>query len=239
MTARQEVLQIDGPAYFGNSSHLASVALHHYRKGQVDQATSKFEQAVALEPNNGSLHNNLGLMYFEQRQLVAAANHFDEAIQLMPGDARPINGLAMTLEAGGRVMEAIELYNEASELAPDNPLYLGNSLRARTRMGERSDAMVEQLQHLAFIETRADWLAWTDEQLALYHNPTLDRGPAKTQFDSSKAKRNSQSASPPIVKPAELFEEVSPPELLSPELSPSEGYWGQGEHLPVPEPAPQ
>jgi hypothetical protein len=75
-------------------------------------------------------------------------------------------------------MEAIDLYAQASDLEPDNPLYLGNWLRARVRMGEFSEELIDLLEQLAFIETRADWLTWTDEQLAIYRNPVLDRGPA-------------------------------------------------------------
>jgi tetratricopeptide (TPR) repeat protein len=175
---KHEVLHAAGRDIAEQSSPLLSQALRHYQSGHIDVAAQKYEQALAIDPRLGTAHNNLGLIRYHQRQLVPAAEHFDRAIQLLPGDPRPLNNLGQTLEAGGRVMEAIELYAEASDLEPDNPLYLGNWLRARIRMGEFSEELIALLEQLAFIETRDDWLSWTDEQLAIFRNPVLDRGPA-------------------------------------------------------------
>lgn len=253
LNPRHEVLHVDGEGYLGDSSHLVSQALHQYRKGHIDQAVSKFEQALAIDPDHGVAHNNLGLIHYEKRQLVQAANHFDVAIGLLPNDPRPINNLGMTLEAGGRVMDAIELYAEASGLDPDNPLYLGNWLRARARMGEHSEELIAQLEHLAFVETRADWLSWADEQLALIRNPVLDRGPAKPSSPNqgmlgSGAKRSTEPPPPNPIRenlPLESsHREDSPildhsPRVLLPRgLSPAEDLDLEAESLPVPAPAP-
>jgi len=175
---RHEVLQVASRGATERSSPLLKQALHQYQSGHLDVAAQKYEQALAIDPGVGTAHNNLGLIRYHQRRLVPAAEHFDRAIQLLPGDPRPLNNLGQTLEAGGRVMEAIDLYAQASDLEPDNPLYLGNWLRARVRLGEFSEELIALLEQLAFIETRADWLTWTDEQLAIYRNPVLDRGPA-------------------------------------------------------------
>ncbi len=240
-----DVLHVAGDGVLGDSSHLISQALHQYHKGHLEQAASKFEQALAIEPNHGVAHNNLGLIYYQQRQLVAAANHFDAASALLPDDPRPVNNLGMTLEAGGRVMEAIELYDEANYLAPDNPLYLGNWLRARVRMGEQSDGLIEQLEHLAFIETRADWVSWTDEQLALVRNPALDRGPAgntngksgnlgnRSNAINGNSRQNSVGGNRlPIGEPNS---NSGPGEM---KLAPSQLWDDSAENLPVPAPAP-
>ncbi len=253
MTPSHEVLRVEGASFFGDTSKAAKHAVHLYREGQIERAADKFEQALQLQPNNGSVHNNLGLIRYEQRQLVAAADHFDAAINLLPDDPRPINGLGMTLEAGGQVMEAIELYLQASELARDNPLYLGNALRARSRMGESSDELVEQLRYLAFIETRPDWLAWTDEQLAIKHNPALDRGPAPPQLNRPRSlKTNGQAAAqvgdaalkqrgtthtPIEAVPLELLPSYAPPVTSRKSSSlPAPSPRSETEYLPVPLP---
>ncbi len=242
MSPSHDVLVVDGQGHLGASSHLVSQALHQYHKGHLDQAASKFEQALAIDPSHGVAHNNLGLIYYEQRQLVSAANHFDAAMGLLSDDPRPINNLGLTLEAGGRVMEAIELYAEASSLDPDNPLYLGNWLRARARMGERSDELIEQLQHLAFVETRPDWLSWADEQLAVHRNPVLDRGPASPTGANKGTLGNRLQGSKGDLPRNPIRESLplEPQSRQSPtmELSPSDRWDIEPESLPVPAPAP-
>lgn len=243
LNSRYEVLQVDGEGHLGDSSFLVGQALHQYRKGHIDQAVSKFEQALAIDPEHGVAHNNLGLIYYERRQLVLAADHFDAAMELLPDDPRPINNLAMTLEAGGRVMEAIELYAEASGLDPDNPLYLGNWLRARARMGERSEELIELLEHLAFVETRPDWLSWADEQLALIRNPALDRGPAKPTSPNKGllGGANKKSTEPLRQNPIRETLPLEPStheDSSSLRFSPAEVLDLEAEALPVPAPAP-
>ncbi len=40
-------------------------------------------------------------------------------------------------------------------------------MRARIRTGDQSFLVSQELQHLAFIETRTEWLDWVQERLAL------------------------------------------------------------------------
>jgi len=229
MAPTNEVLHVDGQSFFGNGTTAYQQGLNAYRKGNFARAAERFEQVIRLNPSDGAAHNNLGLIFYDERKLVLAAEHFDAAINLLPDDATPLNNLGMTLESGGRVIEALELYDQASFLEPDNPLYLGNALRARIRMGERSELLSEQLEDLAFIETRPEWTSWVDEQLALHRNPSLDRGPAVQERLGSRNKRSTSE------RPSGLIE--SEPIELSPSIQLHDGQEQfDSERLPVPAP---
>ena len=143
---------------------------------ELPAATEAFEKAVSLDPTNGMAHNNLGLIRFDERRLADAADHFNAAAEYLPQAATPLNNLGMTLEAGGRTSEAISYYERASMLEPKNPLYLGNLVRAKIRMGDQGDHVLSQLQTLAMIDNRPQWVQWVKDQLALDFNPLLDRG---------------------------------------------------------------
>lgn len=235
MSPTNEVIHLGGDGFEGDHSLLYQQAMHAYAKGNIARATEKFQLAIEADPTDGAAFNNLGLIYYDQRKLVLAANHFDRAIELLPGHASPLNNLGMALEAGGRLDEAIELYEQATALEPDLPLYLGNLLRARIRLGERNEHITSQLQHLAFIETREDWVDWVDEQLALFQNPMLDRGPAPG--DGLNQRRKSAGKSNTPNEPRVVGETPTPivPAPVDPlELSPSVGE----EILPLPTPTP-
>jgi TPR repeat len=154
-------------------------------KAKWASASEAFEQAIALDRNNGSAHNNLGLAYYYQRKLALAAAEFELASGLLPEDPAPLNNLGMTLEAAGRGLESVEYYAQAHDLAPDKPLYLGNLVRNRIRLGDRDESVVEQLRELLFIETRPEWIEWVEDQLAIEQNPHLDRGPLPPNLNSA------------------------------------------------------
>jgi len=157
--------------------------------GKLAAAAKAFERAITLNRNNGTAHNNLGLVYFQQRRFADAAAEFDIAAQLLPEDPTPWNNLGMTMEASGRGLESLEFYSQAYELAPGNPLYLGNFVRTRIRLGENDDTVIDQLKELQFIETRPDWLDWIADQLALQLNPMLDRGPPPPNLNPNSKKK--------------------------------------------------
>lgn len=190
----------------GNGEAQYDHAMRAYRKGETEKARRGFERVLRHHPRHASAHNNLGLIYYDARQLIAAAEHFDVAIDLLPDSPVPLNNLGMTLEAGGRVDEAIGFYVQAHEINPENPLYLGNLLRARIRLGEQSPELIEDLRFLAFIETRPEWVTWVDEMLALRMNPMLDRGPTLDEENPLDGNRRRTNDPAPILKPEELPE---------------------------------
>jgi hypothetical protein len=172
-----DTVSINMSAGWKKADELNQQGIGHFHAGKCDLAESEFRQAVRANEGHGGAHNNLGLMSYNRRNLVKAAHHFGKAVEYTPDNPSPVNNLGMALEAGGRVSEAIELYRQAHQMAPANPLFLGNLVRAKVRMGDRDELVIQQLRDLAFCETRPEWIDWADEQLAIHLNPSLDRGP--------------------------------------------------------------
>lgn len=55
------------------------------RFGMWHEATIRFEQAVALRPNDGALHNNLAVAYEAQGNRKDAEAEYTKAVQMSPG----------------------------------------------------------------------------------------------------------------------------------------------------------
>lgn len=236
LAPKSDIIRISEPDSSVAGQAAFRLGMHAYRKGHIEHAITELDKAIRVNPRHGAAHNNLGLIYYQQRKLALAATHFDAAREVLPTDPTPLNNLGMTFEAGGRVMEALGYYQRASELAPENPLYLGNLVRARVRLGEHSEELIEELRYLAFIETRPDWLAWTDEQLAIAFNPMLDRGPA---VQENPFRRQRDRADQRIYR-GSLSDDSSELEVLEPEvleLQPPADESSNGT-LPIPDPIP-
>lgn len=181
----------------------------HYRKGvrlvdkgKLPAAAEAFEKAIQSNFENGSAHNNLGLVHYQMRRLPEAVTEFTLATQYLPDDPIPWNNLGMAMEAIGNGSQAIEYYARAHELAPRKALYLGNLVRTRIRMGESDDSVVDELKELLTIESRTDWIEWINDQLTLRFNPMFDRGPPPPNFNALKRPASSNNAKPSMGYPS-------------------------------------
>ncbi|QDV40318.1 Tetratricopeptide repeat protein [Stieleria neptunia] len=201
------------------ANRLTYAGIRSLQKQHLDKAAKQFREAVEADETYGPAHNNLGLMHYEQGNLYQAVMAFEQARDYLPGDPAVVYNLALALEAAGRTGEAIELYYTANAMDRANPLYLGNLVRLRVRLGEHDDVLVQQLQDLALIETRPDWRRWADTQLALSQNDVLDRGPGtpdleamvdrKTEADSGALRTKIIDLTP--VMPASAEEPIAEP----------------------------
>lgn len=172
------------------SNQLVEKGNHHIAKKQFQKAAHYYRRALDANSSNGVAHNNLGLVFFYEHDFFQAAGAFEEASELMPEDPAPINNLGLVMEMVARPHEAIAFYSEAHQLAPNNAEYLGNLIRARIRMKEIDEELLDQLHSLLFIERRLEWQDWAREQLGLFQNPYLDRGPPKPDSDPLKNRRS-------------------------------------------------
>lgn len=179
----------------------------------LDSAAQLFQEAIAADPSFGPAHNNLGLVHFENRNLYAAATQFETASQIMPDKADPFGNLALALEAGGKVDEAIPMLETAHNIDPTNPVYLGNLIRARMRRGDADDTIRMQLNELLFIETRPEWIEWTQDQLAFFMNPRIQAQSVSPEFDPSlsSAPTAADMIPPPTPNTTPLDEGTSTP----------------------------
>lgn len=233
--SRQRTLKVELPANPDPKSVRAAEELLEDAEdaidcGKLDKARAQLEEAIRLNPGLGPAYNNLGLIYFEQRQLYEAANAFSTAADLMPGSGVPHNNLGLTLEAGGRHDNARVHFEQAYSLDPSNEEFLGNYVRARIVSGDVSDEAITLLQELVFADSRPEWVAWAEEELAL-HIPRERSEIVRVRLDSpADAETEPHSEEPPpIVPPLPATEEepalmppLSDPGTVDGVLAPSE-----------------
>ena len=106
-------------------------------KGQLDEAIAEWEKALAIEPENGRAHNNLGVLLARQGRYAEAIPHYEEALKLDPQYFAIHHNLGRALAAVGRLDEAIAHLETALEHSPDRAdvhQSLGQALMGKGRL---------------------------------------------------------------------------------------------------------
>jgi hypothetical protein len=179
----EEVVAVNIAERQASSHALVAKGIEYVEKNHFPKAQRCFEQAIAIDGENGIAHNNLGLVHYYQHNFLDAATEFEIAVDQLPNDPAPLNNLGLIMEMAARPDEALEYYARANQLAPTNPEYLGNLARAKVRMKLFDDELQNQLHALLLFDRRLEWQDWAREQLGLFHNPLHDRGPPKPSGD--------------------------------------------------------
>ncbi len=94
--------------------------------GAWSEAAASYGQALALDPENADIANNLGVALWRQDRLDEAAAAFCRALQLRPALAEAHNNLGTALRDSGRPQEAEECFRTAVALRPDYALAHNN-----------------------------------------------------------------------------------------------------------------
>lgn len=131
--------------------------------GKMGKAEKAFQESLAADVTFAPAHNNLGWLYLSQRKLYLAAWEFDYAAKLLPNRPEPLNNLGMVHEKAEQFDCAVEVYAKAHDLRPNNPLYLGNLIRAGLRKGDSVATVTPLLKELIAIDNRPEWVAWAKE----------------------------------------------------------------------------
>ena len=87
--------------------------------GDIDQAITKYQQALAINPRNVHAHQRLGFLLFHQkRQFKEGLAHTTEALQLDPNEGCAHYDLGMALQYAGQIEPAVEHFEAAVRLLP-------------------------------------------------------------------------------------------------------------------------
>ena len=134
------------------NNYVASYALGIYLagKGELEQATHFFRQAVRINPRYSGYYNILGKVLVRQGRLAEAIDNFRKALELDPNNAEAHKNLAQALAGQGKFAEAVGHYEAALRWRPDQAdvhYGLGDAL---TEIGKPDDAIEHYRQALRY-----------------------------------------------------------------------------------------
>jgi tetratricopeptide (TPR) repeat protein len=125
--------------------HLAYLAKNFGIEGSQDEtAITEFEKYLALNPNDASVHYDLGwMLHYKKRLYRKAETHYRAALKLSPDYADALNSLGdLTYYVHRDAAAAEKLYRRAIELE-NNGLYRVELARLLLDRGKRDEAMQE------------------------------------------------------------------------------------------------
>jgi superkiller protein 3 len=126
------------------------------------------KRLIALSPDNGDLHNDLGGLYVSGQMTEAAISEFQAAIRADPELTAARHNLAVLLAGQGHYTEAIAQWQTILELEPGNGLVHGFLADALRLTGDRAGAIAHYRAAIASgyknpqWETNLIWLVATD-----------------------------------------------------------------------------
>jgi tetratricopeptide (TPR) repeat protein len=112
-----------------------------FKKDQIDEAISQYQEAIRLKPDDAKPHYNLGTALDKKGQTDEAISQFQEAIRLKPDDAEVHNNLGTAFSRKGQTDEAISQFQEAIRLKPDLAETHNNLGTALDRKGQTDEAI--------------------------------------------------------------------------------------------------
>jgi arylsulfatase A-like enzyme/Flp pilus assembly protein TadD len=119
-----------------------------WNKGDLGNAVTAYEQALALDPRYAVVLSNLGTALASQAMqnkdpaaLRRAMDSFKRALQCDPRDAAAYNGLGAAYHLLGDVDAAISCYEQAVAIEPDHKLALFNLGTAYLDKGDKARAL--------------------------------------------------------------------------------------------------
>lgn len=129
------------------------------------KATSVYQRAVTLKPEDYDANLNLSACYFQEGKYELAEKYCREAIRIKPDSAAAHCNLGIIYDSQNRLWEAIKAYKDSLELDVHQPktlLNLGSTYMRQNRMKEALHAF-----ELAGEEAPKDAATW--EQIGACH----------------------------------------------------------------------
>jgi Flp pilus assembly protein TadD len=98
-----------------------NLGLLYQQRGNLSEAHTQFQRAIALEPTYVKAHNNLGVLHLAEGRLEQAAAEFRVALTIDARNLESLVNLGLVQRASGRRAEARELLLRAVAIDPRHP----------------------------------------------------------------------------------------------------------------------
>jgi len=112
------------------------------RLGEMQEAATCFQRAIALRPGFAEAHYNLGKALKAMGQLEMAASGYEAALRLRPDWADALYNLGNVFDLLGRLRDAEDCYRHVLAITPDDPKVqkaFGNVLMSLGNLDESLD----------------------------------------------------------------------------------------------------
>jgi Tfp pilus assembly protein PilF len=121
-------------------------AAAHVARGRYAAAAEEYRKALAVTPNDATVHNKLGICYQQLKNDAMARREYDRALQIDPAYAEVWNNIGTLEQARKRFKPAVRAYKKAIETKPGLATpwkNLGNAYLALGRVQEAFEAYQE------------------------------------------------------------------------------------------------
>lgn len=107
--------------------------------GRARQAQEEWQEALKLDPEDGAIHNNLGVVEMSRFNWLEAARHFERAYDVSPSGKARAN-LAFCYLENGYQDTALELLKTYKQLSPNDPLGSIGEAEIAVKKGDLKEA---------------------------------------------------------------------------------------------------
>ena len=145
MHTYEQVLKL-APEHFDALHHVGIVA---FQIGDFDMAAGFFRSALAVHPDDGGAHGNLGNALREMQHLEDALLSYDRALELDKGDANTWYNRGVALQALQRSGDALHSYDQALAINAGDDQAWNNRAAVLKHMAQYAPALHSVEQALA------------------------------------------------------------------------------------------
>ncbi|MBF0401584.1 MAG: tetratricopeptide repeat protein [Magnetococcales bacterium] len=131
------------------AEQLLATAKHHHEQGELQQATTLYEQLLTADPRNPELLHLSGLACLEQGDYTTAAKRISLATLRAPDHPVLITNLGLALLKQQRFAAAIERFQDAIRLQPDHGeayFHWAHALLLQNKVEEAADRLREAIR---------------------------------------------------------------------------------------------
>lgn len=117
-------------------------------QGRLSKAAECYRQALGIDPDSATSHNNLGFLLAQQHQWKEALTHLRRAVALAPNDGNFLCNLGQVLTEIGLVQDGLDLLLKSAKLEPRNMRVWQNLGRLYTNLDDPAGAEIAWKQAL-------------------------------------------------------------------------------------------